>query len=133
MGFSSHPRVPWPQLRRQMTGQPVGGDVDPGSTGCRRDGYTAPEDLAGRFLTSETLSDRRVLYAELHWHSNFSFLDGASQHGRTGSEAPGPCYQGLRHARVPAGLCLSSCDQQETPASQHIPTRMKSAPCKLLP
>ncbi len=50
----------------------------PGPTGRHRDGYTAPDDLAAQPLTSETVAEPRVLYAELHCHSNFSFLDGAS-------------------------------------------------------
>ncbi len=70
-----------------MTGQPVGADADPGPTGRHRDGYAAPDDLAIQPLTSETAPERRAMYAELHCHSNFSFLDGASHPEELAEEA----------------------------------------------
>lgn len=42
-----------------------------------RDGYRPPQDVAGARVLSER-PVARVPFAELHVHSNFSFLDGAS-------------------------------------------------------
>jgi error-prone DNA polymerase len=75
MGFTNQPDVPWEQLQRQMTGDLV---VDPlanadGGDGPafsrKREKFTAPALVRGR---------SEVPYAELHCHSNLSFLDGAS-------------------------------------------------------
>src|SRR5688500_15022703 len=79
MGFDNPP-VPWSELEQRLSGRPPtapegadGGDSPAWSS--RRSAYVPPTDLA---------PDRRrparptVGYAELHCHSNFSFLDGAS-------------------------------------------------------
>jgi len=79
MGFNN-PQQPWRELERQLDGRPVpeGGDGNDSPAWSRkREGYRgAPEDLRGR-RADDALSER-VPYAELHVHSNFSFLDGAS-------------------------------------------------------
>ncbi len=79
MGWSNPP-VPWAELERVLSGRPVrvvdplvGDDGDGGDSPAwsrKRPSYTPPP-LARGVST--------VDYAELHCHSNFSFLDGASQ------------------------------------------------------
>lgn len=84
MGWNNPP-VPWKDLARRLNGDPS----DPGDHGARgdhgdspawsrhREGYQRPDDLPGR-STDDGGEAVRVPYAELHCHSNFSFLDGAS-------------------------------------------------------
>ncbi len=85
MGFDN-PRVPWSELERRLSDnepqhkEPQGGrgsNVPEGANGGdspawsrKRQPYEAPA-LVSR-------PGRRQAYAELHCHSNFSFLDGAS-------------------------------------------------------
>ena len=77
MGWRN-PQVPWSEIERRLSGRaaPGGAQPWPGDGGDspawsrKRAGYQAP-DLVVR-------SQPRVPYAELHCHSNFSFLDGAS-------------------------------------------------------
>src|SRR4051794_10701319 len=91
MGFNN-PDVPWSELERRLSGrdpdaggwQPPGPDYLPDALSATADGgdspawtrkrssYVAPPELP-RPDDSDT-----VPYAELHCHSNFSFLDGAS-------------------------------------------------------
>ena len=78
MGFNN-PDVPWPRLEAALSGRPGPPVVDPlavtGDGGDspawsrKRGSYEAPTLIRG---TST------VEYAELHCHTNFSFLDGAS-------------------------------------------------------
>src|SRR5258705_4218645 len=82
MGFKN-PAVPWSALERALSGRPPQDDevihdpitIDHGDGGDtpawtrKRPAYVAPTFVR----TSST-----VEYAELHCHSNFSFLDGAS-------------------------------------------------------
>ncbi len=82
MGFNNPP-VPWSTLERALSGSPVDDDgiihdpitIDHGDGGDtpawtrKRPHYEAPE-----FVRQNSTVD----YAELHCHSNFSFLDGAS-------------------------------------------------------
>ncbi|QYN24971.1 error-prone DNA polymerase [Amycolatopsis sp. DSM 110486] len=78
MGWNNPP-VPWQDLARALSGD---GDVPPGdhgdspAWGRKRDVYRRPADVPPP--RSEVESGPRVPYAELHCHSNFSFLDGAS-------------------------------------------------------
>src|SRR6202007_2774822 len=73
---------PWSELERLLSGRPrngasLNGGAQHGDGGGRpawsrkREPYEPPSEIAG---------DRRPTtpYAELHFHSNFSFLDGAS-------------------------------------------------------
>ncbi len=78
MGWNN-PQVPWSEIERRLSdrpapGRPTGiGAGDGGDSPAwsrRRSSYEAPSSLRRR--TSG------VPYAELHCHSNFSFLDGAS-------------------------------------------------------
>jgi error-prone DNA polymerase len=79
MGWSNPPWR-WADLERILSGRP-----DPGPPGDggdspawtrHRDKYTPPAGI-GPPVATDTVEDR-VPYAELHCHSNFSFLDGAS-------------------------------------------------------
>ncbi|GAA0220270.1 error-prone DNA polymerase [Cryptosporangium japonicum] len=67
MGFDN-PVLPWKELERALSGEiPDGGDAPAWSR--KRAAYEAP-------ATHRPKND--IPYAELHCHSNFSFLDGAS-------------------------------------------------------
>ncbi|WP_110208227.1 error-prone DNA polymerase [Nocardioides daejeonensis] len=69
MGWSNPP-VPWRDLERKLSGRPpTRPDDGPGSR--KRTGYVPPPDAVRP--TGEVTP-----YAELHVHSSFSFLDGAS-------------------------------------------------------
>ncbi|MEV0678421.1 error-prone DNA polymerase [Actinosynnema sp. NPDC050436] len=77
MGFDNPP-VRWSELERALSGRsprPDGGD-SPAWT-HRRERYEAPPELAVK-VDELGATRSRVPYVELHCHSNFSFLDGAS-------------------------------------------------------
>ncbi|KJY31373.1 PHP domain-containing protein, partial [Streptomyces sp. NRRL S-495] len=73
MGFTSHPSVPWSELHRRMTAGAGGAVVPlrPGPT-AKAAGPAAPDRPA------EPAASAGPAWAELHVHSAFSFLDGAS-------------------------------------------------------
>ena len=76
MGWNNPP-VRWTDLERVLSGRAPREEQNPGDGGdspawTRRRGEYVPPEI-GSGLTGE-----RVPYAELHCHSNFSFLDGAS-------------------------------------------------------
>ncbi len=82
MGFNSGGRS-WAELERALSGQtepPVGDGGDSPAWSRRREGYAGPPpDLANRYRNDDYCgAGVRVPYAELHAHSNFSFLDGTS-------------------------------------------------------
>ncbi|WP_169581079.1 MULTISPECIES: error-prone DNA polymerase [Microbacterium] len=84
MGFNN-PSVPWSEMerllsdRRRPTGRPVGADGgDSPAWSHKRGPYVAP----GIQRPAETIP-----YAELHAHSSFSFLDGASSPEELAEEA----------------------------------------------
>jgi len=91
MGFNN-PDMPWSELERRLSGRrpapkpetpdglpiPDGGDSPAWSR--RRDAYRPPS-------TPATGPASTVPYAELHAHSTFSFLDGASQPEELAEEA----------------------------------------------
>ncbi|MEC3982174.1 error-prone DNA polymerase [Amycolatopsis sp. H20-H5] len=78
MGWNNPP-VPWKDLARSLAGGPPVGDGGDSPAWTRhRDGYRRPADLAELRGDDDGGSRERVPYAELHCHSNFSFLDGAS-------------------------------------------------------
>ncbi|HWC82074.1 MAG TPA: error-prone DNA polymerase [Pseudonocardiaceae bacterium] len=79
MSFNNPP-MRWSQLERTLSGrppQPPGDGNDAPAWSRKRDGYLSPPELSDRRADSEAAAER-VPYAELHCHSNFSFLDGAS-------------------------------------------------------
>ncbi|QFU93846.1 error-prone DNA polymerase [Amycolatopsis sp. YIM 10] len=83
MGWNNPP-VRWQELERELSGQqpiPPESERDGGDSPAwtrRRDGYHPPADLRSRRGDDQAGAAVRVPYAELHCHSNFSFLDGAS-------------------------------------------------------
>ncbi|MBA2609901.1 MAG: PHP domain-containing protein, partial [Actinobacteria bacterium] len=79
MGFNN-PAMSWSALHRQLTDRPAnanGGDSPAWSN--HRTKYTQPPVLERRRSATP--------YAELHCHSNFSFLDGASPPEELAEEA----------------------------------------------
>ncbi|MGY6658692.1 error-prone DNA polymerase [Amycolatopsis sp. TRM77291] len=80
MAFNN-PAVPWREIQRVASGRPrVEGDGNDSPAWSRkREGYAGPPvDLRVREGDDDGGAVPRVPYAELHAHSNFSFLDGAS-------------------------------------------------------
>ncbi|GAA0237794.1 error-prone DNA polymerase [Saccharothrix mutabilis subsp. mutabilis] len=77
MGFSNPP-VRWSELERALSGkpQPPDGGDSPAWT-RHRERYEAPAEFAVK-VDELGATRARVPYVELHCHSNFSFLDGAS-------------------------------------------------------
>jgi len=90
VGFNNSP-MPWSELERRLSGTisdkaatsppewANGGDGPAWSR--KRSAYVPPEDLARRPAVGQ------VPYAELHCHTNFSFLDGASHPEELAEEA----------------------------------------------
>jgi error-prone DNA polymerase len=90
MGWNNPP-VSWSELERILSGRPPeDGRKDEHGREIRGDGgdspawthhrerYTAPAGIGPPGPTDLTGAEDRTPYAELHCHSNFSFLDGAS-------------------------------------------------------
>ncbi|MFI7679697.1 error-prone DNA polymerase [Actinophytocola sp. NPDC049390] len=79
MGWNNPP-VRWSEVERILSGrpQPQGDGGDSPAWTHKRERYTAPAGVGPPSVTDLAGSDVRVPYAELHCHSNFSFLDGAS-------------------------------------------------------
>jgi error-prone DNA polymerase len=97
VGFDNPP-LPWSELERRLSGRgtrPLPGDGgDSPAWSRKRPAYEPPVPAPtpatrDRPTTSGTPSRRRgsVPYAELHAHSNFSFLDGASHPEELAEEA----------------------------------------------
>ncbi|GLZ43268.1 error-prone DNA polymerase [Actinokineospora sp. NBRC 105648] len=79
MGWHNPP-VSWSELERILSGRApeIGDGGDSPAWTRHRERYLAPAGLDGSRVTDQADGDARVPYAELHCHSNFSFLDGAS-------------------------------------------------------
>ena len=80
MGWFNSP-LPWSEMERTLSGRPTQQHGDGGDSPAwtrRREGYFRPDDLAELQFDDDAGARTRVPYAELHCHSNFSFLDGAS-------------------------------------------------------
>ena len=69
MGWTNPP-VPWAELERRLSGRPYNADGGDSPAWSNQRGKYLPPQLPKRTAG--------VAYAELHCHSNFSFLDGAS-------------------------------------------------------
>ncbi|MBB5954968.1 error-prone DNA polymerase [Saccharothrix tamanrassetensis] len=77
MGWNNPP-VRWSELEHALSGRPQQPDGGDGPAWTRhRERYEAPPDFAVKVDELGT-TRTRVPYVELHCHSNFSFLDGAS-------------------------------------------------------
>lgn len=73
----------WTELERIASGRaPVQSAAEEAPVSRRRDGYRRPDDLA-----PPTTAEPQVPYAELHCHSNFSFLDGVNSPEELAEEA----------------------------------------------
>ncbi|MGJ4843679.1 error-prone DNA polymerase [Leifsonia sp. Le1] len=71
MGWNNPP-IPWSEFERRLSGRRTGEQADERPSSRKRPAYTpAP-------IVQEEETDGHVPYAELHAHTNFSFLDGAS-------------------------------------------------------
>jgi error-prone DNA polymerase len=82
MGWQNPP-VPWREIERRLSNRPARGPSShfPGDEGYRGDGGDSPawSRKRGSYEGPEVERHRSTTpYAELHCHSNFSFLDGAS-------------------------------------------------------
>jgi error-prone DNA polymerase len=79
MGWNNPP-VRWSELERALSGKPYhpgdGGD-SPAWTN-HREPYARPPEINLPGASDHPITRNHVPYAELHCHSNFSFLDGAS-------------------------------------------------------
>ena len=73
VGFSN-PDISWSRLEGALSGRPVPDGGDGPASSRKRDPYRPPKGATGHQGVEAT----RVPYAELHCHSHFSFLDGAS-------------------------------------------------------
>ncbi|HLR85823.1 MAG TPA: PHP domain-containing protein, partial [Nocardioidaceae bacterium] len=86
MGYDNPP-IPWSELERRLSGRrrpdnrPVDGDGGDSPAWSRKRAPYAPTD------PPEPPSEQVVPYAELHCHSDFSFLDGASSPEALAEEA----------------------------------------------
>jgi len=69
MGWTNPP-VPWAELERRLSGRPYNADGGDSPAWSNQRGEYRPPTMPKKHST--------VAYAELHCHSNFSFLDGAS-------------------------------------------------------
>ncbi|MDQ3898213.1 MAG: error-prone DNA polymerase, partial [Actinomycetota bacterium] len=69
MGWTNPP-IPWSELERRLSGRPDNADGGDSPAWSNQRGEYRPPAVPRRTAT--------VAYAELHCHSNFSFLDGAS-------------------------------------------------------
>src|SRR5882757_4397051 len=70
MGWSNPP-IPWSELEKRLSSRPRRGPADDGPGSRKRKVYQPKDEVRA--------PDGLVTpYAELHCHSNFSFLDGAS-------------------------------------------------------
>src|SRR3954462_8538451 len=83
MGFNN-PSMPWSELERKLSANGRPSNVPPNA-----DGGDSPAWSRKRQPFQATTVRQRgaVPYAELHCHSNFSFLDGASHPAALAEEA----------------------------------------------
>ncbi|HEU4423354.1 MAG TPA: PHP domain-containing protein, partial [Pilimelia sp.] len=89
MGWNN-PNISWSEMERRLSGRvpyvvdPLAIDADGGDSPVwshKRQPYVAPADFA------PGPAEGSVPYAELHCHTNFSFLDGASNPETLAEEA----------------------------------------------
>jgi error-prone DNA polymerase len=93
MGFDNPP-IPWSELERRYAGRPLAPVPDGGDSPAwsrKRGAYTPPERIEPEPSTQQGL----VPFTELHCHSTFSFLDGASEPEELAEEAARLGLEGL--------------------------------------
>ncbi|WP_309620110.1 error-prone DNA polymerase [Salinibacterium sp.] len=95
----NNPPIPWSEFEKKLsdasrpgTAPPVGADGgDSPGWSLKRKAYQAPADITGANITGADVAAQGradiVPYAELHAHSSFSFLDGASMPESLAEEA----------------------------------------------
>src|SRR5215475_2319453 len=92
MGWQNPP-IPWLELERMLSGRRPAGPPYPGDGGDspawsrRRAPYEPPPSPGVTGRRPDPVDPDPVPYAELHCHSNFSFLDGASHPEELAEEA----------------------------------------------
>src|SRR5436309_14464264 len=96
MGFNN-PDIPWRELERQLAGRPkpasapgykpVDGDGGDRPAWSRKRQPYQPSERTTRAASAASAAATTVPYAELHCHSTFSFLDGASEPEELAEEA----------------------------------------------
>jgi error-prone DNA polymerase len=92
MGWQNPP-IPWSELERMLSGRRPAGPPYPGDGGDspawsrKRAPYEPPPSPGVTGRRPEPVDPDPVPYAELHCHSNFSFLDGASHPEELAEEA----------------------------------------------
>ena len=77
MGWNN-PRVPWSELERKLSGRRRPGGPPEGADGGDSPAWTSARQPYDPVEPAVRPEGPRIPYAELHCHSNFSFLDGAS-------------------------------------------------------
>ncbi|MEP6599550.1 MAG: error-prone DNA polymerase [Actinomycetota bacterium] len=86
-----NPPIPWHELERQLSGRPAPTRPVPGRVSVTGDGGDSPAWSRKRAAYEPTsirsASEPSIPYAELHAHSSFSFLDGASSPEEMAEEA----------------------------------------------
>jgi len=90
----SNPPIPWRQLERTLSGFGTVTTIGEAGDGramalvsSKRAPYVAPAEPAGDTAAASDQATTTVPYAELHAHSSFSFLDGASMPEKLAEEA----------------------------------------------
>jgi error-prone DNA polymerase len=92
MGWHNPP-IPWAEFERRLSGRRPGGPPYPGDGGDspawshHRAPYEPPPSPGTTGRRPDPVEADPVPYAELHCHSNFSFLDGASHPEELAEEA----------------------------------------------
>ena len=90
MGFDN-PDLPWGELERKLSGRPSPVSRDGGDSPAwsrKRGAYQPPQpDNEARSRPTRRGPQVLTAYSELHCHSNFSFLDGASHPEELAEEA----------------------------------------------
>lgn len=86
MGFNN-PAMPWPELERRLSGRSAPGRPDSGTPGDGGDSPAWSHRRAAFDAAGVQRVSGQVPYAELHTHSHFSFLDGASSPEELATEA----------------------------------------------
>ncbi|MHB8671150.1 MAG: error-prone DNA polymerase [Acidimicrobiales bacterium] len=87
MGWRNPP-IRWAELEARLSDRPIGpaGPAAPAGPGSRAE-PPPPAPPPARHTARARLSGPKANYAELHCHSNFSFLDGASDPEELATEA----------------------------------------------
>lgn len=86
MGFNN-PRMPWAEFNRRLSDIRPDSDKPANADGGDSPAWSNSRSAYVPHTSVEPMAGERVPYAELHCHSNFSFLDGASHPEELAEEA----------------------------------------------